>query len=534
MIRRIGILMLCVCALAAPPATGRLHAEITADMVMDEARKPISQYDFPGLQKKISLDLRAMDMVDVLKFLAIEGNLNIVAGKEVAGPVSLLINDVTIGDALEIVLALNNFAYEVKGNIIKIMPAKDYKALYGVEFYDQKQTKIYRLKYASAKNVGAMLGNVKSDIGKIVFDDSTGTVIAIDTPLKLKGMDDIVQTSEIPTITRVLPTETRVFALKYALVDSVKDEIGKALTPDIGTMRVDKRTNTLVITDLPHQWKKIETVINAFDRKTREVFIEAKIVEVTLDNNFQWGIDWQYLTQFAKKRLGKTSNFTIQPQAHFPIGLINNFGKINVASIATSNLTEVLEMLESVGETKILSNPHLTVEDGREASIKVIEKQPYQLQTTTTASGGTTTTSTNYEFVDVGVTLNVKPLINEDGYISMVIKPEVSSISTWYGGAAQAAGSVPVVKSANAETTVTIKDNTTIIIAGLIKDNKTRTVNKFPILGDLPLVGLMFKNISDDITRTETVVFLTPKVVNGDQPILLERDLPKESKGIRE
>ncbi|HOX09057.1 MAG TPA: type II and III secretion system protein, partial [Candidatus Omnitrophota bacterium] len=193
-----------------------------------------------------------------------------------------------------------------------------------------------------------------------------------------------------------------------------------------------------------------------------------------------------------------------------------------------------LQALDTVGETKILSNPHLTVEENREATIKVIEKQPYQLETTTTASGGTTTTSKNYEFVDVGVTLNVKPLINEDGFISMVIKPEVSSISTWYGGAAQAAGSVPVVKSANAETTVTIKDGVSIIIAGLIKDNKTKTVNKLPVLGDLPLVGLLFKNISDDIRRTETVVFLTPRIVHGDQPFLMERDTAKPTKGIRE
>ena len=533
--RCIGSLLLFACAVAIFAATGMSSADQPqSNIVAEDLHKSLSDYDFPGLQVKRSLNLRGMDIVDVLKFFAIEGNLNIVAGKEVAGPVTLLINDVTIGDALEIILSLNNYAYEVKDNIIKIMPAKDYKALYGVDFYDQKQTKIYRLKYASAKNVGAMLGNIKSDIGRIVFDDSTGTVVAIDTPMKLKEMDEIVQTAEIPTVTRVLPTETKVYALKYALVENVKDEIGKALTPDIGSMRLDKRTNTLVITDLPHQLRKIDSIVAAFDRKTREVFIEAKIVEVNLDNNFQWGIDWQYLTTFAAKHLGKTTNFTINPQAHFPIGLVDNFGKINVATVATSNLTEMLEMLETVGETKILSNPHLTVEDGMEANIKVIEKQPYQLQTTTTASGGTTTTSTSYQFVDVGVMLNVKPLINEDGFISMVIKPEVSSISTWYGGVAQAAGSVPVVKSANAETTVTIKDNTTIIIAGLIKDNKTKSVNKFPVLGDLPLIGLMFKNISDDVTRTETVVFLTPRIVNGDQSFLLERDSPKENKGIRQ
>lgn len=499
-----------------------------------ELRNNISEYDFPGLKKTISLDLRAMEIIDVLKFLAIEGDLNIVASKDVTGTANLLINDVTIADALEIVLSVNNFAYEVKGNIIKIMTAKEYKALYGVEFYDQKETAIYQLKYASPKIVGTMLGSVKSDIGKVIFDDSTGTIVLIDTPAKIKEMDEIIKKTELPTVTRVLPTQTRVFELRYALVDNVKDEIAKVLTADIGSMRVDKRTNTLVITDLPHQLKKVEEIVTAFDRRTREVFIEAKIVEVTLSDNFQWGIDWSYLSQYKHTFGDKKRRYSLKPQAKLPLNLSSAFGKLVVASIDTTDLTATLELLQTFAETKILSNPHITVEDGKEAEINVIEKQPYQLETTTTATGGTTTTSKNYQFVDVGVLLNVKPLINEDGFISMVIKPEVSSISTWYGGAPQTAGAVPVVKSANAETTVTIKDGVTIIIAGLIKDNKTKTVNKIPVFGDIPLIGKAFQNISDEIKRTETVVFLTPKVVDGERQFLLDKDIEKESKGIRE
>ena len=130
--------------------------------------------------------------------------------------------------------------------------------------------------------------------------------------------------------------------------------------------------------------------------------------------------------------------------------------------------------------------------------------------------------------------MSVTPRINEDGYMSIQIKPEVSSISAWYGGLAQTAGAVPVVKSANAQTTVTIKDGVTIIIAGLVKDNKTKTVNKIPVLGDIPWVGMAFKNITDSIVRTETVVFLTPRIVTGDATFLLEKDLPKPSRGLRE
>jgi len=522
-----------ICITHNSQLTTPLHA---ADGIMDiptvEAitRKPITDYDFWGLKKKLSLDIRAMDITQFLKYLAAEGNLNIVSTKGVAGPVNLLINDVTIGDALEIVLSMNGFAYQVKSNIIQVMTTAEYKAMFGVEFYDQRQTAIYQLKYASPKNVGTMLGNIKSEIGKIIYDDSTGTLVTIDTPAKLKEIASIINMQELPTISRVMPTDTKVYEFKYAKVDAVKDEIGKVLTPDVGTIRTDLRTNTMVVSDLPGVLKKVEVLVGAFDRKTREVFIEAKIVEVTLGDKFQWGIDWSRIMQMA----GSLSAISFTPTVALPLGLTSPYGKIDVSTTSTNDLSIILELLGTVTETRILSNPHITVEEGKESKIEVIEKQPYQEQTTTTASGGTTTTSNSYQWVNVGVSLNVTPRINQDGYISMLIKPEVSSITAWYGGVAQAAGSVPVVKSANAQTTVTVKDGVTIIIAGLVKDNKTKSVYKIPFLGDLPWAGKAFQKISDEVVRTETVVFLTPRIVTGEEGFLLEKDSPKPIKGVRE
>ncbi len=133
-----------------------------------------SYEDFPGLAKRLSVDLRGMAIADVLKFLAVEGNINIAIAQDVAGTVNLLISDVTISDIFEILLSTNNLAYQVQGNVIKVISNREYKALQGVDFHDQRETVVYQLKYASALKVGTLLGNMKSDIGKIVFDDSTG------------------------------------------------------------------------------------------------------------------------------------------------------------------------------------------------------------------------------------------------------------------------------------------------------------------------------------------------------------------------
>lgn len=527
--KKISALLVCMSAvaimLAHPP---ELKAE-SAGLIHHSL---LSDYDFPGLKKKISLDIRAMDILQFLKFLASEGSLNIVASKNVSGSVNLLISDVSIEDALEIALSMDNLAFEVKDNIISVITEAEYKALYGVDFYDQRKTFIYQLKYAPVKNVGAMLANVKSDIGKIIFDEATGTIVIIDTPAKIMQMQEIIKKQELPTVTRAYPTETHVFELKYAKAETIKDEIQKALTPDIGSMRIDTRTNTLIITDLPYQFQKLKVVIGAFDRKTREVFIEAKIVEVTLGDQFQWGVNWNTILRLA----GQLKGVSMLPSLSFPLSLATGspYGKLEVKTVSTSNFDAILQVLDTLTETRILSNPHLTVEDGKEAKIEVIEKQPYEEDTTTTAGTGVTTTGKSFQWVNIGISLNVTPRINKDGFISMIIKPDVSSIETWYGGAAQATGAVPVVKSSNAQTTVTIKTGVTIIIAGMVQDNKAKTVNKVPLLGDIPWVGKAFQTVNDKITRTETIVFLTPKIVEGDSSFLLEKDMPKPIKGIRE
>ena len=487
----------------------------------------ISKKKFPGFEKSISVDLRGMSISDVLKFLAVEGDLNIAIAPDVTGVVNLLINDVTIRDIFEIILSTNRLAYRVQGNVITIISNNEYRLSEGVDFFDRRQTVVYQLKYASAQTLGTFLGNIKSDIGKIIFDDSTGLLVLIDTAQKIEEMKVIVDKTDIATVSRILPTETKVYELQYALAEDIQGEVSAALTPTIGTMQLDVRTNTLIITDLPHQIEKIMTIVRAFDRKTRQVFIEAKIVQVTLTDSYKWGIDWSRLFDEA----GQKQGLQITPDVQMPLSL-STFGKLTFSRTQGDNtLSAILEILATIGETKILSNPHIATEEGKEASINVITSQPYS-QSTTTTTDAATTQSTEFTFVEVGVKLNVIPRINADGYISMVIKPEVSSITSFFPDSASDER-VPVVETAIAESTVLVKDGTTIIIAGMIKDTKTLSKNRVPGLGRIPVIGKLFSNTSDEIQRTETIVFLTPRIITGDEEYLLERDMIKSIKGIR-
>jgi type II secretory pathway component GspD/PulD (secretin) len=521
-----------------PPETvlsagGRADAADAGNETGGREPKSLRDYGIPGLDAKVDLDAVApWDVVQLIEFLAFKGGLNnIVMGKGIGGlTTKLKFKDVTVGDALEVVLSVNNLAYEVKGGIITIMTDAEYRMLHGTGFYDRKQVKVVDLKYADATRVANILAAVKSEIGTVVADPVTGTLILIDTPERIEEMLGVITRADLSTVTRVVPTETRTYVLQYANPEDIQSEVASTLTRDVGNLRVDKRTKTLIVTDLPHNMAKIEDLIEAFDKRSKEVFIEAKIVQVSLNDDFRLGIDWNHLFEMADPRFAL--NTRISPPLVDARGNVTppgtGYGALTYRTIlAGGDLNVILDALRKVGDTKVLQNPHVAVVDGNEATIKVIRDEPYaeaQLE-----SGTTNVVGETFKFIEVGVSLSVRPRINEDGFISMAIKPEVSTVE----GSYQARYTVPIVQKSFAETTVMVKDGETIIIAGMIENRKNKTRSEVPMLGQIPLVGLLFKSQADLLETKETIVFLTPRVIGGDEPVLLMRDVKKPPKPLR-
>ena len=486
----------------------------------------LRDYDLPGLEEKVFLDtLIPWDVVQLIEFLAIKGGLkNIVIGQGVAGlTTKLKLQDVTVGEALEIVLSVSGLAYEVKDGIVLIMTDAEYAAIHGTSFRDTKQVKMVSLKYADASHVAGMLDAVKSSIGTVVGDPVTGTMILIDTPPKIEEMQTIIRHADVATIGRILPTETETFQLQYGDVDEIRPEVESLLTERAGAIRVDRRTRSLIVTDLAYNMEKIGHLIEVFDRRPRQVFIEAKIVEVSLDDRFSMGMNW---SQFFD---GLNPRFAFQAVSS-PSAVADPTAMLKYNTIvAGEDLTLVLEALKQLADTKILSNPQIAVLDGQEAVIEVIDNQPYkeiQLETGTTNITGVT-----YLFEKVGVQLSVTPRINEQDIVSVAVKPEISSIATWYDGPPQE--STPVIRKAMAETTVLVKDGVTIIIGGLIIDRKDSTNRKVPFFGSIPIIGRLFRFDTVANLNSEIVVFLTPRIVSGDEPFLRLKDVKKSPKPLR-
>jgi len=450
---------------------------------------------------RISLDIKGMDVVDVLKMLAQRSGMNIVIGKNVTGKVTLFLKNVDVRDVFEIILLANDLAYEKKEDIINVMTQKDYELLYGERFQDKKEAKIVPIRYAKAVDLSKALTQIKSSIGKVVVDEGSNTVVLIDAPYKIIDMENFIRSADAPI-------KTKVFGLKYGQADKLKDKLQEVVTKNIGSVSIDERTNKIAVTDYLSKLAEIEKLIIAFDEKTPQVLIDAQIVEIRPTNKFEMGVDWDY---WIEKYFRTSGSLPLAAAEGLSIGTAD------VAPNRPGQFKAILELLQTIGDTKILSSPRIMVLNNQESKILVGTKEAY-ITSAISQTGETAVTSQSVNFVDTGIKLYVTPTINRDGFVTMKIKPEISSAEREEIKSEDRFTEIPIVSTSQAETTVMVKDGVTIIIGGLKKDEKIKTVKKIPILGDIPLLGMLFRNTVDENNRTELVILLTPHIMSGEIP----------------
>lgn len=467
-------------------------------------------------QEKISLDVKGMDIIDVLKIIATRSGMNIVIGKNVTGRVTLFLKEVNISDAFQIIIAANDLAYEIKGDIVNIMTSRDYELLYGDKFGDKKEIMNITLKYAKAAALSQALNQMKSSIGRVVVDEPTNTVIIIDIPEKLKDIEKLISKLD-------KPLESKVFNLNYAQAEKINEKLQQSITKGIGSIKVDERTNKIAIIDYPEILAEIEKVITAFDEKTPQVLIDAQIVEISpKKDEFSMGIDWNWWIR-KNTRLISALPAPALTSATVPIANSLAFGLAATNKTAAvdkqGQYKSVVEALRVLGQTKILSSPRIMVLNNQEAKILVGTKEAYITSTTSQGGTGTTVTSQTVNFVDVGIKLYVTPTINRDNFITIKIRPEISSAEKTDVISQNLHTEVPIVTTSETETTIMVKDGTTIMMAGLKKDKVIKETQRLPILGDIPFLGYLFGNVKSESSKTELVIFITPHIITGEEPL---------------
>jgi type IV pilus assembly protein PilQ len=303
--------------------------------------------------------------------------------------------------------------------------------------------------------------------------------------------------------------------LKFADATETKEAL-KSLCEQI---EVDKSGNRLIITTSPRVMSEITEIVATLDQPARQVMLEARIVEVSTDDLKELGIDWGTLTHqpflFVEGNYDSISGSGNQitglkvfpnTPGTFDIFKFHNFSR--QAQVFQS----ALDLAITNGNAKVLANPKIATLNGHEASMLVGTRIPFEVTGTVFAGGGAAPVQ-SVQREEVGVKLRITPLINADGYITTTIVPEVSSV-TGFTGTNQ---DLPIVATRQATTTVRLKDGNSVIIGGLLSEEKTNSVSKIPLLGDIPVLGYLFQHQSLRTTKKDLVIEVTPRILPEQQ-----------------
>jgi type II secretory pathway component GspD/PulD (secretin) len=281
--------------------------------------------------------------------------------------------------------------------------------------------------------------------------------------------------------------ETIAYRLAYGNVDAIRSAVAAAV-PGI-RVAVDTRTNSLLITGTSAQHEEVVKVLGTLDVRIPQVAIQAHAIDIASS---------------VLKELGLLSGVGGTDFGSFFLDSAQN--RISFQFVDTSLILFRLQALVTENRGRILAAPRITTLDGNKATILLGDRVP--IFTVTTQAGVTTTTVT---FVEVGVKLEVTPRVNVDGLMTLTLRPEVSSVAEIVTG--PGGQQAPRVATRSAETVLTVRDGQTIVLGGLISQEERRTTRKVPLLGDIPVIGELFRSTSTDVRESEVVFLITPQIL---------------------
>jgi type IV pilus assembly protein PilQ len=327
------------------------------------------------------------------------------------------------------------------------------------------------------------------------------------------------------------PTESDSYQFSYARAKDVAILIAPQISSKDAT-QVDERTNTLFFRETRANIDNIRKLLLQVDKPTKQVMIEARLVEVTANPRQAYGINWAGVVGSADspKNLtygAPTAGASPAPNANVPTNgfslgdatknsILGNFGKLTAGQFAILSVPQMsltLQALNEDADAEFLANPRVVTADNMQAKIEIIRNQPvpqlnFNEQTATAVFGG-------FQDKKFGNTLLVRPSVNKDNFITLAVKPEISNkvgdATFIFAGATVAS---PIIDTRSLDSNVLIKSGDTLAIGGLLQDEVTKSRTKVPLMGDVPILGYLFQSRSNIRTKRNLLVFVTPTIID--------------------
>ena len=302
--------------------------------------------------------------------------------------------------------------------------------------------------------------------------------------------------------------------LKFLDAESLKQAIDN-MSSGYGSISINKKNNSLIICDTKERLERILGEIHKADKTPQQIMIEVVILDVQLNDDTEIGVNWDILSDklydisyrqnFTASRIGSTienAETTGNATAFNTTGLGGSF------SVISGTVRNVVHLVQQKRQVEILASPRVMMVSGETASIEAVEELPYTEISDTAAGGAAAMTTT--KFKNVGVKLNVGATITDTNEIFLTVDTE-QNVAT-----GQSDTEVPIVDTRRANTFLLLNDGQVVIFGGLRRQEKTKEVDQIPILGDLPIIGFLFKSTNDIVKNSELIIFLSPHIYKGE------------------
>jgi len=497
---------------------------------------------------QVTLDFVAADINDVLKSLAMQTHTNIVSGTDVKGNVTVSLTHVYLDEALDLITKLSGYQYAKVGRTYVVGSPTSIQSLTASGTASvPPTTAVLSFMYSDPNDLTSTIKdrypNVKATPGKGVSGGG-GVLIVTGTDADVAQVKMLISDSEAALSRGISASRTTVYNIKYASAQDLTDVLNRLvpslvvtpgptqgfslkapITADMtattsttstgasampptnsmtsGTIATKPTTYSLLLTGNDADVERGLALLNQVDLQPSQIVYEAKITEMNPTSSKKIGLNWDFSN--ASTTIGELLPFGVKPTdpvlpAPYP-GNITKFGVIG-RTPAFQLATVTLDGLFKDGSAKLLSDPNISAVDGQPAAV-FIGDTIYYISSISNANGQQTVTTSS---VNVGIKLYVTGKVNNDGYITLNIHPEVSTISGFLN--VPGGGQLPQIANREATTTVRVKDGETIAIGGLISQNDVKNVQKVPFFGDLPFFGQLFRDTTTTHGRDEVVIFV--------------------------
>jgi general secretion pathway protein D len=417
----------------------------------------------------------------------------------------------------------------------------------------RENIKYTQLKFASAQQLSGQLteivergqeraagstkrltSDMKDGSAKILADDRTNSLIIMATPETMAIVDTLVAQLDIES-----PLEAGYVHVIY-LENAEALDMEKSLSAALGRLTAevsrdtrsslqitaDESTNALIVVASPQDYKVVESMVKQLDVVREQVLIEFQIVEASTNVLKELGIDWATMDQavadsvrgFGATNLGPRVEAMAGDTEGLAVGLYKQVGDV-------TQIGAILKALETHSGINILSTPSVLTSNHQEAHIMVGDNVPYVSQSRVTEPGVQLQTAIKtYAYKDVGIEMTVTPHVSVGGLVRMEVD---TSFSKLIAGTTGLGGDTPTTANRKATTVISIMTDTTVVIGGLMRDDIEKVIVKVPLLGDLPIIGGLFRHQKDVIEKTNMLLFITPRVLS-DRASLLEMTEQKD------